>query len=155
MHDMIWFLHRRAWSPSSLHHDLHPSIGPGARSMAPIMKRTEVPRHLPFNHITSHALLQNKVRRFYYVCKFYVASRAFAQQLFLTYEHENTTLIIILLLWFPRYGPSVVDVISTIVRETSTWLATFIRCYAVCQSWNQSRVKHVRSVTGRFNPNMP
>ena len=38
------------------------------------------------HHITA---LQNKVRRLYFiVCKFYVASRAFAQEPFLTYEHQ-------------------------------------------------------------------
>jgi hypothetical protein len=33
-----------------------------------------------------------------YVCNFYVASRAFAQESFLTYEHETTMLINILFL---------------------------------------------------------
>ena len=41
-----------------------------------------------FNHITSHAL-QNKVRHLYFIfCKFYVASRAFAKNRFLTNEHQ-------------------------------------------------------------------
>jgi hypothetical protein len=81
--------------------DLHrsPSIHRcGAKSTVPVVKPLEVPHNLPFNHITSHAPLQNKFRRFYYVCKFYVASRASAQEPFLTYEHEATMLIIIFLL---------------------------------------------------------
>jgi hypothetical protein len=46
------------------------------------------------DHITSHALLQNKVRHPTFIfCMFYVASRAFAQELFLTYKYETTTLI--------------------------------------------------------------
>jgi hypothetical protein len=31
----------------------------------------------------------------------------------------------------------------------------FYTVHAVCQAWNQSRVKRVKSVTGRFNPTMP
>jgi hypothetical protein len=69
-----------------------------AKSMAPVVKPLDVQRNLPFNHITSHAPLQNKVRHFHYVCKFYVASRAFMQEPFLTYKHETTMLIVILLL---------------------------------------------------------
>jgi hypothetical protein len=69
-----------------------------AKSTVPIVKPPDVQHYLPFNHITSHAPLQNKVSRSHYVCKFYVASRAFTQELFLTYEHETTMLIIILLL---------------------------------------------------------
>jgi hypothetical protein len=66
--------------------------------MVPVVKPPKVQRNLPFDHITSHTPLQNKVRRFHYVCMFYVASRAFVQEPFLTYEHETTMLIIILLL---------------------------------------------------------
>jgi hypothetical protein len=36
---------------------------------------------------------------------FYVASRAFTQESFLTYKDETTTLIIELFLWFPVKGP--------------------------------------------------
>jgi hypothetical protein len=72
--------------------------------MVLIVKPPEVPHNLPFDHITSYAPLQNKVRHFYYVCKFYVASRAFAQEPFLTYEHETTTLINRLFLYFRVKG---------------------------------------------------
>jgi hypothetical protein len=52
-----------------------------------------------FDHITSHAPLQNKVRRSTFIfCMFYVASRAFAQEPLLTYEYETTILINRLLL---------------------------------------------------------
>jgi hypothetical protein len=64
-----------------------------------VVRPLVVPRNLPFNHITSHAPLENKVRRFLlYLCMFYVAFRAFAQEPFLTYEHETTTSIAILFL---------------------------------------------------------
>jgi hypothetical protein len=69
-----------------------------AKPTTPVVKPLDVQHNLPFNHITSHAPVQNKVRRFHYVCKFYVASTAFVQEPFLTYEHETTALIIILLL---------------------------------------------------------
>jgi hypothetical protein len=99
MRDMIWFLHWR--SPSSLRHDLHPSTGamPSPRrpswslQMSNITYRLRISRHTPE--------WRKKVRNFHYVCKFYVASRAFTQESFLIYEHKTTTLIVILLLWFP------------------------------------------------------
>jgi hypothetical protein len=48
-----------AWSPS-----VHRC---GAKSMVPVVKPPVVPRNLPFDHITSHAPLQNKVTRFYFM----------------------------------------------------------------------------------------
>jgi hypothetical protein len=63
---------------------------------APVVKPPAVPRNLPFDHITSHA--QKKVRRFYFMFGSFTWLRAFAQEPFLTYEHETTTLINILLL---------------------------------------------------------
>jgi hypothetical protein len=37
MHDMIWFLHRRGWSPSSLWRDLHPSTSTGSIPRHPLI----------------------------------------------------------------------------------------------------------------------
>jgi hypothetical protein len=99
MCDMISFfidaldLHRAFWYDlyfSSVWHQVHGAI---------IVKLQLVSHNLsnlPY-HITRP--LQNKVRRFYFIfCMFYVAYRDFAQEPFLTYEHETTRLINILLL---------------------------------------------------------
>ena len=51
---------------------------------------------LPYHHdhITSQAPCKIKFRRLYFIsCIFYVASRAFAKEPFLTYELRTTTLI--------------------------------------------------------------
>ena len=88
---MIWFLisldlHR------ALRHDLH--LASQRQVHDATMKKLHVSQNegnLPYrhHHITSHAPLQNKVRRVYLLsfCKFYVAARAFEEEPFLTYEH--------------------------------------------------------------------
>jgi hypothetical protein len=70
-----------AWSPS-VHRLWRQVHGARREAFRSTMQLTVQPYHIT-------RPLQNKVRRFYYVCKFYVASRAFAQQPFLTYEHET------------------------------------------------------------------
>jgi hypothetical protein len=65
-----------------------------------------VSHNLPYRpyHITCPT--EKKVRQFYFIfCIFYVASRAFAQELFHTYEQETTAPINILFLYFPIKGP--------------------------------------------------
>ena len=64
--------------------------------------------------------LQNKVRRFYFIfCMFYVAARASAQEPFLTYENNHNSDKTIVSIP-PLSGPSIANVISTIVGETDT-----------------------------------
>ena len=60
LHDMIWFF-IFAWSPSSNRHDLHLAVG--AKSGTPSWRKPAVSPTYHNNHITSHAPLQNKVRR--------------------------------------------------------------------------------------------
>jgi hypothetical protein len=78
-----------------------------------IVKPLEVPRNLPFNHIRSHApTTKQSYTLLLYLCMFYVASRAFAQEPFLTYKYESTTLIAILFLKVTVKGPFITKIIS-------------------------------------------
>jgi hypothetical protein len=96
MRDMIWFfdLHR------ALRHGLHPCTG-----VAPSLQRhhreasSSVTQLTVFaiSHHTPHCKTKLDTLLLSF-CMFYVASRAFAQEPFLTYEHETTTLIDTMLL---------------------------------------------------------
>jgi hypothetical protein len=156
MHDIIWFFIDALDLYRVLQHDLQSCTG-----VVPSPRRHH---HEASGNVTqltmltiSHHMppLQNKVRRFYFIfCMFYVVSRAFAQEPFLTYEHETTTLIYRLLLWVPLRDLRCRRHIHYSWRNRHP-TSHFYTVQVVCQSWNQSHVKCIRSVTGRFNPTMP
>jgi hypothetical protein len=132
------------WSPSVHRYDV--------KSTTPVVKPLDIQRYLPFNHITSHTPFQDKVRRFYSVCIFYVASRAFVQELFLNYEHETTTLIIYYCFDSPLRALHCRCHIHYSWRNMHL-TSHFCTVQAVRQAWNQSRVKRVKSVFGPLESN--
>jgi hypothetical protein len=92
---MIWFFTDALDLHRAIRHDLHLSTGmapslychrrEAAVSIIELTVET-ISHHTPRCKTKLDALLL-------FFCKFYVASRAFAQEPFLTYEHKATTLI--------------------------------------------------------------
>ena len=73
------------------------------------------------NHITSRALLQNKVRRFYLLsfCNFYVASRAFAIGTISYLRTSSHNIYSVISFYYPLKEAFTCIIISTKVRETT------------------------------------
>ena len=85
--------------------DPHRALRYGTRSM--VSPRRWLEHIIKLTITTSyHKPLQNKVRCIYFIfCLFYVAARAFAKELFLTYKLLTTTSIKQLSLLHPFWSP--------------------------------------------------
>jgi hypothetical protein len=94
MRDMIWFFINALDLHQALWHDLHPCTGVAPSPWCHRREASGNVTQLTVLTISHHTPpLQNQFRRSTFIfCMFYVASRAFAQEPFLTYEHETTTL---------------------------------------------------------------
>ena len=85
------------------------------------MKKPAVSITYHNDHITSHAPLQNKVRRFYLLsfCNFYVASRAFAIRTVSYLRTLNHNIDSVISFYYPLKEAFACIVISTKVGETT------------------------------------
>jgi hypothetical protein len=154
MHDMIWFLHRRACSPSIPWHDLHPSIGtvPSPRCLSWSLRMSNVTYSLTISHHTPH-----------YKTKLDVSIVFASFTWLLGLSRKN---LFYLWTWNHNADNHIIALISPlralcyrchIHYSWRNWHPTshFYTVHAICQAWNQSRVKCVMLVTVRFDQTMP
>ena len=128
-YDMVLHL---AWSPSSI-----PAWSPSClrcQVQGTTMKKLHVSHNesnLPYLHlhITSHAPLQNKIRRLYLLsfCKFYAAARAFAIRTVSYLRTLNHNISSIIVSMIPSRRPSLALPYPLKFEVWYTHRATFIR----------------------------
>jgi hypothetical protein len=151
---MIWFLHRRAWSPSSLWHDLHLSTGmtPSPWRLSWSLRMSNVTYRLTISHHTPYCKTKLEVSTIFASFMWLLGLSRKNRSYLWTWNHNADSHIVPLI--------SLLRALHCRCHIHYSWrnrhsTSHFCTVQTVRQAWNQSCVKCVMLVSGRFDPTMP